>query len=547
MVTKYRRYWQIADVLFKYELGSIVQRLFPRTYRFRRCKECPVETVSSQYERTRLAIEELGPTAVKFGQILSTRQDMLPPGLITELKKLQDKVAPLPFSEMKKVLDAACPDHEKCFGSIDETPIASASISQVHRATLLDGTPVVLKIQRPGIKEIIETDIVILRSFAERVERYYPQYRVYNPRGIVADFADQITKELDFVRDGRNAERLRFNMQDREMVNVPKIFWEFSSRTLLVMEYIDGVRIDHVDEIRSFGVDPNEVADRGFYAYMQQIFEDGFYHGDPHPGNLLVSRDGTLTFLDFGIMGVIYPDRRNAFIELLFSLVQQDPDLVIDALERLGITIADKDRDQLREEIYSAMLDAEGGTIGQYSFKGMSDALTDTLRKYQIAMPQNLILMLKVIIMVLDVGVTLDPQFNFMEKAGPYFSKLSRRDLLLNQIFARAGHSLFEAVDGALELPHNLNRLLRQFSSGSVSVDLAGTDLLLLQQSLDQTSDKILIGLIVAGIVVGSSLVLTVANVYIPPFVFYLAIFAYVGAIIIGLYAMWHAVRTGSK
>jgi ubiquinone biosynthesis protein len=220
---------------------------------------------------------------------------------------------------------------------------------------------------------------------------------------------------------------------------------------------------------------------------------------------------------------------------------------VLDSLEHLGITITEKDRDQLREEIYVAMLDAEGGTIGEYSFKGMADGLTDTLRKYQIAMPQNLILMLKVIIMVLDVGVTLDPKFSFMEKAGPYFSRLSRGELLLNQIFTRAGHSIFEAVDALLDTPHNLNRMLRQFSTGAVKIDLEGTDLLLLQQSLDQTSDKILIGLIVAGIVVGSSLVLTVADVNIPPFVFYLATFAYVGAIVIGLYAIWHYARTGSK
>jgi ubiquinone biosynthesis protein len=547
MVTKYRRYWQIADVLFRYEFGSVVQRLFPGTYRFRRCKECPVETVSSVYQRMRLAIEELGPTFVKFGQILSTRPDMLPPELITELKKLQDQVAPLPYSEIEKAIAGCCPGFEKNFSFIDPTPLASASIAQVHKATLTDGTPVALKVQRPGIKDVIETDILILESFAERVERYYPQYRVYNPRGIVANFADQIRKELDFVKDGRNADRLRFNMQDLEKVKVPKIYWEYSSPTLLVMEFIEGVRVDHVDEIRKFGVNPKDIADLGFTAYMQQIFEDGFFHGDPHPGNLLVSSDGTLNFLDFGIVGVIYPQRRNAFVELLYAMMDQDPDLMVDALEHLGITIAEKDRDQFREEIYVAMLDSEGGTIGRLSFRGMSTGLTDTLRKYQIAMPQNLMLMFKVLIMMLDDGVTLDPEFNFMQKAEPFFRGLSRRDLLLNQIFTRAGRSIFEAVDGVLETPRNLNRMLRQFSTGTIGIDLAGTDLLLLQQSLDQTSDKILIGLIVAGIVVGSSLVLTVANVNIPPFVFYLAIFAYVAAIVIGLYAMWHAVRTGAK
>jgi ubiquinone biosynthesis protein len=547
MVTKYRRYWQIADILIKYEFGSVLQRLFPGTYRFRRCKECPVETITSVYQRMRLAIEELGPTYVKFGQILSTRQDMLPPALIKELKKLQDQVAPLPFGEIEKAIASCCPGMEKNFLSIEKTPIASASIAQVHRATLTDGTPVALKVQRPGIRDVIETDLVILQSFAERVERYYPQYRVYNPKGIIANFADQIRKELDFIKDGRNADRLRFNMKDLDKVKVPKIYWEYSSPTLLVMEFIEGVRIDHVDEIRNFGVDPKHIADLGFTAYMQQIFEDGFFHGDPHPGNLLVSSDGTLNFLDFGIVGVIYPQRRNAFVELLYAMMDKDPDMMLDALGHLGITIAEKDRDQLREEIYVAMLDSEAESIGQYNFKGMSEGLTETLRKYQIALPQSLILMLKVLVMMLDDGVTLDPDFNFMEKAEPFFQGLSRRDLLLNQIFTRAGHSIFEAVDGLLETPHNLNRMLRQFSTGTIGLDLSGTDLLLIQQSLDQTSDKILIGLIVAGIVVGSSLVLTISNVSLPPFVFYLATFAYVAAIIIGLYAMWHAVRTGAQ
>jgi len=547
MVTKYRRYWQIGDILIKYEFGSIVQRLFPGTYRFRRCKECEVESVASTYERMRRAIEELGPTFVKFGQIMSTRPDILPPELITELKKLQDQVAPLPFSEIREVIEAECPDHESCFPSIDEKPLASASIAQVHQATLKDGTPVALKIQRPGIRDVIETDIVILESFAERVERYYPQYQVYNPRGIVADFAVQIRKELDFIKDGRNADRLRMNLQGLEKIRVPKIYWEYSTRRILVMEFIEGVRVDHVEEIKAFGVDPGEIADRGFYAYMQQIFEDGFFHGDPHPGNLLVSRDGTLNFLDFGIVGVIYPERRFAFIHLLSAMVYQDPELMIKALEHLGITIGESYRDELKEDIYQAMLDAEGAAIGQYSFTSMSEGLTETLRHYLIVMPQNLMLMLKVIVMVLDVGVTLEPSFNFAEKAEPYVRKMGRRENVLDQILYRASHSLVETIDGIFEMPRTVNKTLRALSTGTIKIDIVESDILKLQQSLDTTSDKLLIGLIVAGVVVGSSLVLTVSDIKLPPFVFYLAALAYVVAIIIGLYTIYHVMAVARK
>jgi len=540
MVTKFRRYWQIGDILIKYQFGSIVQKLFPGTYRFRRCRECDIESVTSVYQRMRMAIEELGPAFVKFGQILSTRGDLLPSELIEELKILQDHNAPLPFSEIRAVIERECPDHQRCFLDIEETPLASASIAQVHRAKLPDGTPVVLKVQRPGIKDVIETDILILESFAARIDYYYPQYAVYNPQGIVRDFAVQIRQELDFIHDGKNADRLRVNMQDLEKIRVPKIFWEQSTRNLLVMEYIEGVRIDHVDEIRALGIDPEEIAARGFSAYMQQIFEDGFFHGDPHPGNLLVSKDGTITFLDFGIVGIIYPERRFYFTHLLVAMMQRDPELMIKALEHLGVSIDENQRDTFRDDLYRAMLDAEGSSIGEYSFEQMSGGLMDILRKYHIQVPQNLMLMLKVIIMVLDVGVTLDPKFNFGEKAEPYVRNLAKRETLIDQFLYRASHSLLETADGILEMPRSINKTLRQLSTGTIKIDIVDSDILRLQQSLDRTSDKILIGLIVAGVVVGSSLVITVAEVRIPDFVFYLAALAYVVAIVIGLYTIYH-------
>jgi ubiquinone biosynthesis protein len=540
MVRKFRRYWQIADILIKYQFGSIVQRLFPGTYRFRRCKECDIESVSSVYQRMRMAIEELGPTFVKLGQILSTRGDLLPPELIEELKILQDHNAPLPFSDIKAVIERECPDYRNCFAEIDEIPLASASIAQVHRAKLSDGTPVALKVQRPGIKDIIETDILILESLASRIEYYYPEYTVYNPVGIVSDFASQIRHELDFIHDGRNADRLRFNMRDQKKIRVPKIFWEQSTRYLLVMEYIEGVRIDHLDEIRAMEIDPKELAERGFYAYMQQIFEDGFFHGDPHPGNLLVSKDGTINFLDFGIVGIIYPERRFYFIHLFVAMMHMDPELIIKALEHLGVSIEEIRREQLRDDLYRVMLNAEGASIGQFNFEQMSQELADTLRKHHIRMPQNLMLMLKVIIMVLDIGVTLDPKFNFWEKAEPYIKQLSKKEYFIDQYLHRAGHSLLETVDGVLEMPRVINKTLRQFSTGAIKIDLVDTDILRLQQSLDRTADTVLIGLIIAGVVIGSSLVLTVADVRIPDFVFYLAALAYVIAIVIGLYALYH-------
>ncbi|MDD1713239.1 MAG: AarF/UbiB family protein [Methanoregulaceae archaeon] len=542
MVTKFRRYGQIADVLVRNGFGVFVQKLFPGIYRYRHCKSCPIETVSSTYERVRITLEELGPTFVKFGQIVSTRQELLPPALIEELKKLQDHTNPLPFEQIRPVIEAECPDHEECFTRIEETPIASASIAQVHRAWLKDGTPVALKVQRPGIEEIIEKDILILESLAARLEHSIPDSRVYNPTGMVKDFSTQIRKELDFVRDGRNADRLRTNMSGLEGIKIPRIYWENSSRRLLVMEFIEGCRVDHVEEIRAMGVDPALIADRGFNAYLTQIFEDGFFHGDPHPGNLLVTKDNELVFLDFGIVGIIRTERRFNFIRLLKAMVDHDSLLMIKALEGLGVTIQEQQRDQLRDEIYISMIESEGGQIGQLQFQGMAAGLTEILRRYRMQVPENLMLMLKVIIMVLDIGMKLDPTFDFNERARPFVSHLGSGESILNQLRYKAGHSLVEAADGLFDLPRNINKVLRTVSAGQIKLNMDDADIHKIQVIFDRTSDKILLGLVTAGIVVGSSLVLLASDVQLPNLVFWLAVIGYIIAIIVGFYAIYDAI-----
>jgi ubiquinone biosynthesis protein len=543
MVTKFRRYWQIADVLFKYGFGVILHKLFPGVHHFRRGKAPKGESAASEYARIRMAIEELGPTFIKFGQIMSTRSEILPPGLIEELKRLQDQTNPLPFETLKETIYDRCPLQGFCFAEIEEKPLASASVSQVHRAMLPDGKHVVLKVQRPGIEEIIETDIRILESFAERAEAVFPEWRVYNPRGIVSDFAAQIRKEIDFVRDGKNAERLSKNMRGGSGVKVPEIYWDYSSKRLLVMEYVEGVRVDDIPRIREMGVNPKQIADTGFFVYMKQIFEDGFFHGDPHPGNLLVTPTGELVFLDFGIVGIIRPERRFWFIGLLNSVISRDPAFLLKSMEGLGVVIPEKHREALRDELYSAMLDAEGISIGQYNFIQMANNLTRILRTYNIQVPMNLMLMLKVIVMVLDVGTKLDPGFDFMEKSGAFMDRLSGRESLYKHLLKRGVGSVVEAADGFFDVPRNVNNMLKQLSTGAIRIDILDDDIHRLQQSLDKTSSKVLIGLIIAGMLVGSSLILRENTIiHIPDIVVIVASLTYIAAIVIGFYALYQVV-----
>jgi ubiquinone biosynthesis protein len=264
------------------------------------------------YMRFRLALQELGPVFVKFGQIMSTRQELLPPALIKELKMLNDRVEPVPFGELKPIIEKYTGPLENSFIYLNERPFAAASLSQAHQAELKDGTLVVLKVQRPGIRGQVAIDLSILKFLAERADSAFNELKIYNFSGIVEDFSKQITAELDFVRDGKNADLLANNMRGLKGVRVPKIYWEFSGRHLLVMEYIRGIRIDNVDGLKKMGLDTRVLALNGLHAYLKQIFQDGFFHGDPHPGNLLVTPNGDIVFLDFGLVGILRPDKKGS-------------------------------------------------------------------------------------------------------------------------------------------------------------------------------------------------------------------------------------------
>jgi ubiquinone biosynthesis protein len=471
---------------------------------------------------------------------MSTRQELLPEPLIEELEKLQDHNNPLPFSQILPVIRESCPGYKEIFLEIEEEPIASASIAQVHRARLRDGTVVAVKIQRPGIEDIIETDITILESLAARLERAVPESRIYNPTGIVQDFAGQIRKELDFVKDGKNADRFRKNFEGIEGVRFPKIYWNCSSRRMLTMEFIEGVKVTNVDAIRKMGIDPVTIACVGFDAYLKQIFEDGFFHGDPHPGNLMVTAKGDLAFLDFGVVGILRPEKRFIFVRLLHGIIHNDVDILLSAFEKLGVTIREEDREAIRDEMYVALLDAEGFTPGNNNFSAIVNDLTEVLRRYQLRVPISLMLMLKVIIMILDIGIKLDPGFSFEKRAHPFLEQISDRMHLPDHLIRQATRSLMEATDGMFDLPRNVNRTLKKLATGTVRVEIVETDILKLQQSLERTSDKLLVGIITAAVVIGSSLVLLSSNIQLPNFVWILAVFGYSAAMLVGFYALYH-------
>ena len=537
-----RRYGQIADVLVKYGFGYFINEMFPG---FINTKKAAVEEFSgySAYVRIRMALEELGPTFVKFGQLMSTRTELFPAEMIDELCKLQDRVGVVPFDEVIPTLDEYIPDWRDVFTSVDPKPLAAASISQVYRAVMQDGTILALKIQRPRITARIEQDVVLLRSIAQLLEDKRPELRIYNPVSLVDDFTTQIRKELDFTRDGMNAERLARNMKFSGIpgIKVPKIYWDISGKELLAMEFVAGCRSDDIDAILAMGMDPKDLASRGLKAFMIQIFQNGFYHGDPHAGNLRISPSGDLVFLDFGVCGVVMKDMRNKFISLILALLSADTDLTIRYIKNLGVQIPSTGIDEFRSELYLALLDyKEMGA--QVNFSGLLGSIQDLFQKNNIRVPANIMQLLKALMLVSNVAFTLDPDLEFTKEVEPYLKQIVTDDM---RDPANIQKKLLDAkvrLEDLARVPRQLGSVLEMASEGKLKVDISAKEVTDLSKTIESSVDKLVIGLILSAIVIGLSLVMmsqTFTSEFLP-------VIAYIAAVLV-IIVIFYKMRSRSK
>ena len=524
-----RRYGQIFDVLVKYGFSYYLNEIFPGFINTKKAAQDDFSSYS-MYARVRMALEELGPTFVKFGQLLSTRTELFPPEMIEELSKLQDRVGVVPFDEVIPTLDEYIPDWRDLFTSLDPKPLAAASISQVYRAVMQDGTELALKIQRPNIQERIEQDIVLLRSLAERIEERRPDLRIYNPVALVDDFSVQIKKELDFTRDGMNAERLARNMRVSGIpgIKVPKIYWEFSGKCLLAMEFVSGVRSDDVDAIVAMGMDPKELASRGLKAFMVQIFQNGFYHGDPHAGNIRVSPKGELVFLDFGVCGVLMKDTRNKFISLMLALFAADADLTIRYVKNLGVKILSSGMDEFRGELNLA-LQVSKDMGAQMNFSGLVAAIQELFQRNNIRVPPNLMQLLKALMLVSNIAFTLDPKLEFSKEAEPYLKKLIAEDMKNPENVQKKILEAKVRLEDLSRVPQQLSAVLEMASEGKLRIDIAAKEVSELRMTIESSIDRLVIGMMVSAIVIGLSLVLMTQ----PAEAGYYPLLAYISAIIV--------------
>ena len=510
------RVQDIATVLIRYGFGDLVRRIgmagaLEQAGRVLHLKKAEEMARLQPPERVRRVMEELGPTFVKLGQVLATRVDLFGEEWLTEFSRLQDKAPSMDWSEIEAQLteDLGCPPDE-AFAEVDREALAAASLGQVHRARLEDGTEVVLKVRRPGIRPVIEADLRLLTRLVDIVESEAPELKQYRPRELVRQFTRSLRRELDFAAECRNAERIASNLDAESGIVVPGVYWTWSGERLNVQEYIDGISGSDLAAFRASDLDGHLIAQRGTEGILSMILEHGFFHADPHPGNVKYLSDNRIALLDFGMVGRLSKERRFEVAELLHGLVARDAGQVTGILLDWS-TDSQSDPDRLEEDLNEFIDRFHGIPLEQLSLNEMIGDMTSVLRRHHLVLPADLVLMLKAFLTLEGMGRSLDPDFDMASEAQPIVERVLRRHYSASAMAQRAQRSVIDIVKTLGALPNDLSRLLRTARRGRIEVHVEVNSLKEVSHRLDGAASRLTLGIVTAALIIGSAIALNVS------------------------------------
>lgn len=466
----------------------------------------------SRGARLRLALEELGPTFIKLGQVLATRVDLLSPEWIAELEKLHSQVPPLPFAELLPEIERALGRSPyEVFRDLESNVHGSASIAQVHRARLPDGTPVVLKIRRPGIRAKIDADLRLLAQIARLIESEVPEARRYQPAEIADQFARSLERELDFGIEARNVARCAKQFADDPFIVIPRIYHEWSSESLLIQEHVTGIPGSDLAAVAAAGLDKKLLAARGAEAVLKMILIDGFFHADPHPGNVFFLPDNRIVMIDFGMVGRLSPLRRAQVVDLLAGLARMDEEPMLEVLlDWAGDSYVDEAR--LAADVNELVFDYEGIPLRDIRMGTLIRQFAAIVREHSIVLPADLTLMFKAIVTLEGLGRQYDPDFHITDHLTPWLRRALRERYEPEQLVRRGRNTVADFFNVLGSVPRDLARLLREARRGKTRVDLDLKRLDSFGRQLDSALDRTTVGILTASLVIGSSIVLTITH-----------------------------------
>jgi ubiquinone biosynthesis protein len=550
-----RRLQQIINVFLRYGFGQIIDqihlgRYIPFKKRLKAFGVWPALKGPSVPERLRMAFADLGPTFIKLAQVLSSRPDLITTQFADEFKKLQDEVPPFPAQEAKAIIEEEIKlPLNKMFSYFGDSPLAAASIAQVHRAELLDGSDVVVKVQRPDIREQIESDINILTTIARLLDKYVPESRFFNPTGIVEEFSKTVRKEMDFVEEARNCSRFRRNFEKNPDIYIPRVYHEYVTERVLLMEMIEGVRIDDTAVIDFMGLDRKRLAKIGVDAYFKQILEDGFFHADPHPGNIFVMPTGIIAFVDFGIVGRVSDELKETMANTFIALLERDFDRLIDQYVEMGIVPDDIDLDAFRRDFKADLADflepLYGLTLKEINFAQYLDTVTHLAIKHNLRIPSDLLLIDKAMIILENIGRQLDPDFDFVAAAEPYASRIIRKRISPSRLYDKARKNVMEIGDFAFLFPRQMKQIIKKALKDDIQIKMFHVNLPEFIKDMDRSSNRIAFALIVSAMLISSAIMHATK---VPPIIFGISLFgisAFGFAFLLGIWLIISIIRSG--
>ncbi len=538
-----KRYQQIIGIIVKYGFENIIHAMHIDRYIESGLDLIPFVTRDEKVEklsnnqRIRMALEELGPTFIKMGQVLSTRPDLIPIDLLNELTKLQNHVPPFEFEHVKAILASEFnKPFDEIFDSIEEKPLASASIGQVHKAIINDNQQIAVKIQRPGIRKTIETDLEIMLHIASIMENHIEEVALFNPVKIVEEFARSIENELDYSIEASNMEQMAEQFKDDKTIHIPKVYFAESSQRVLAMEYIQGIKADDIKAIEAAGLDRKLLTRRGADFTMKQVFEFGFFHADPHPGNIFVMENNIICFVDFGMTGFVDQTTREIFVDLIHSIGTNNFKLTAKLMCELTEYESQPDLTHLEKDIALFVSLHLSKTLKNINLSKMLNQFLELCTKYDLKIPPDFFLMIKAFTSIEGVARKLDPDFDMIAHAVPYVRAAKYRKFSPSRIarevmeIARGSYKLLQNI------PEDATEIIRLTKSGNLSfkIKIEGLDKMLNTQ--DQTSNRVSFAIIIAALILGSAILI---NSKVPPIFFNVSVIGIAGFIAAAVMGIW--------
>ncbi|NTV97000.1 MAG: ubiquinone biosynthesis protein UbiB [Thiobacillus sp.] len=537
----------IASVLIHYGWGDVVRMLGLARVLERAGKLLHWHTSDEVAKldlpvRIRLAMTDLGPTFVKLGQILATRVDVFPPGWIAEFEQLHSKVPPVSFDLLRPLLEVKYGRPlDELFDDLETTAFAAASIAQVHRAKLKDGTPVVLKIRRPDIVEKVEADLRILAHLARLVEFEMPELRRYRPIQIVAQLRRSLMNELDLAKEARNLSVFARNFVDDDTVRVPKVYWDYCGEIVNVQEELRGVPAGDLAGARAAGMDLRVLSERGADAVLKMILVHGHYHADPHPGNIIFLPGNRVGMLDFGMVGRLTEARRAQLTDFLGALINKDEQALLNVLT-VWAGDAEVDEDKLAFDLTEIIFSYDDLPLREIRIAPLLSDVTAVLRENHLAIPPDLTLLFKALITLEGLGHQLNPEFHMVDHLEPFVLEVIEERYSPGVLFRRIKRGFHDLGEVVTSLPRDLARLLRQARRGRMRIDLDLKRLDHFGQQLNDAANRLTVGVLTASLVIGSSIIMTV-----PQAPYMLGLFGFLLAMANGIWLVYSIWRSGKE